>query len=506
MSIFSTLKSKLTSKNVTPPELGREMATTGDGRDITRPWVGSLALADDSVLQSRGSPDLKIYREVLSDEEVKSAFTQRQDALISREIQVDAGGDRPIDIEAAEAMRRQIDALGFDRITRLMHYGVFYGYAVSELIYGVKDNLLWIDNIKVRDRRRFRYSPTGELRLLTPQNMTVGEECPAPYFWSFATGADHDDEPYGMGLAHWLYWPTFFKRNDIKFWLIFLDKFGMPTVAGKYPEGATEKQKRDLLALTRAISTDSGVTMPQGMVIEMLGATRSGAADYQAMYTAMNEAIRRVVVGQISSSGGAAKGLGGNESLQADILASIAKSDADVICESWNRGPATWLTELNFPGAAVPQVSRVFDEPEDLKSRAERDKSISDTTGYRPTLAYVKDTYGGDWEAKSIVETPQVPAATGRKPSEFAEHSHPQDTPTAMAIRLNREMTPVTDGWMQQLQELVDSVDSLDALRDGLDKLLPEMTLDQYADVLAQAMTAAALAGRYELLEAVNGQ
>ncbi|CNJ03541.1 Mu-like prophage protein gp29 [Yersinia aldovae] len=507
MSIFSSLKNKLTGKKITPPELGREIATTGDGRDITRPWVGSLALADDSVLQSRGSPDLKIYREVLSDEEVKSAFTQRQDALISREIQVDAGGDRPIDIDAAEAMRRQIDALGFDRITRLMHYGVFYGYAVAELIYGVKDNLLWIDNIKVRDRRRFRYSPTGELRLLTPQNMTAGEECPAPYFWSFATGADHDDEPYGMGLAHWLYWPTFFKRNDIKFWLIFLDKFGMPTVAGKYPEGATEKQKRDLLALTRAISTDSGVTMPLGMDIEMLGATRSGAADYEAMYTAMNEAIRRVVVGQISSSGGAAKGLGGNESLQSDILTSIAKSDGDVIYESWNRGPGTWLTELNFPGAAVPQVSRVFDEPEDLKTRAERDKAIIESTGYRPTLANVVDTYGGEWEVTPVRDTAPAPVVTD-KPVSFAESSGAtEDIPAIMATRLNRELTLATEVWMAQLQQLVDGVESLEALRDGLDTLLPEMALDQYAEVMAQAMAAAALAGRYELLrEMTDGQ
>lgn len=497
MSLLGKIKSALKR-----PVLGQEIATTGDGRDITRPWVGSLALADDSVLMNRGAPDLKIYREVLSDEEVKSAFTQRQDALISREVKIDAGGDRPIDIEVADAMQKQVDALGFDRITRLMHYGVFYGYSVSELIYGVKDNLLWIDEIKVRDRRRFRFSPKGDLRLLTPQSMTAGEPCPAPYFWSFATGADHDDEPYGLGLAHWLYWPTFFKRNDIKFWLIFLDKFGMPTVAGKHPPGATEKQKRDLLALTRAISTDSGVVMPDGMAVELLSVARSGAADYESMYKAMNEAIRRVIVGQISSSGGAAKGIGGNESLQSDILTSIAKSDADVICESWNRGPGKWFTEFNFPGAAVPQISRVFDEPEDLKSRAERDKLIADTTGFRPTLAAVKDTYGGEWEQKEVSSTPPM----DNKPSEFAERSHPQDAPAAMASRLNRELTPVTDGWMQQLQELVNSVDSLEALRDGLDKLVPDMTLDQYAEVLAQAMSAAALAGRYELLETVNGQ
>lgn len=498
-------KRQMSAKPSTPrPETGREFATTGDGRDITRPWVGSLALSEDSVLQHRGAPDLKIYREVLSDDEVKSAFSQRQDALISREIKVEAGGERQVDIEAADAMRQQIDALGFDRITRLMHYGVFYGYAVSELIYGVRDNLLWIDEIKVRDRRRFRFSPKGELRLLTPQNMTAGEACESPYFWSFATGADHDDEPYGLGLAHWLYWPTYFKRNDIKFWLIFLDKFGMPTVAGKHPEGATPEQKRNLLALTRAISTDSGVIMPEGMTLEMLSAARSGAADYQAMYNAMNEAIRRVTVGQISSSGGASKGIGGNESLQDKVLDSIVKADADVICESWNRGPGKWFTEFNFPDAAVPVVSRVFEEAEDLKDRAERDKLISETTGYRPTLATVKETYGGEWELKPEPVSGLPSAAI---PASFAESAPAQtDTVTLMADRLNTELGPVMDSWISQIKTLVDTVQTADELRDGLTALIPDMSLDDYARILGEAMSAAALAGRNDLLEEMNGR
>ncbi|ASD84982.1 DUF935 family protein [Salmonella enterica] len=497
MSIISRIKARLKR-----PKTGQEIAASGDDRDITRPWVGALALSDDSVLRSRGSQDLQIYREVLSDDEVKSAFTQRQDALISREISVKAGGERPIDAAAAEAMQAQIESLGFDRITRLMHYGVFYGYAVAEIIYGTRDNLLWIDEVKVRDRRRFRFTPKGELRLLTPGNMFEGEPCPAPYFWSFCTGADHDDEPYGQGLAHWLYWPTFFKRNDIKFWLIFLDKFGMPTVAGKYQEGASDEQKRDLLALTRAIATDSGVIMPEGISLEILSAARSGAADYQAMYSAMNEAIRRIIVGQISSSGGASKGIGGDESLQEAILTSIAKSDADVICESWNRGPGAWFTEFNFPGAAVPQVYRVFEEPEDLTELAERDQKIADTTGYRPTLAQVKDTYGGDWEEKPAVATPPP----GEPVAEFADAGTGSDTTTLQAQQLNAALTPVMDGWVQQIQEMVNRAESLDELRSGIDALLPELSLDQYADIMAQAMTAAQLAGRYELMEELHGR
>ncbi|SQC23535.1 Mu-like prophage protein gp29 [Klebsiella pneumoniae] len=75
-----------------------------------------------------------------------------------------------------------------------------------------------------------------------------------------------------------------------------------------------------------------------------------------------------------------------------------------------------------------------------------------------------------------------------------------------MAERLNRELTPVTDTWMAQLQQLVDDAESLESLRDGLDKLLPDMDLEQYAEVMAQAMSVAALAGRYELLEEMNGR
>lgn len=494
-----SLWQRITDK-VKRPKLGQEIASTGDGNDITRPWLGALALSDDSVLRHRGSQDLQIYREVLTDDEVKSALTQRQDAVVSREVQVDAGGEQPIDIEAADAMRQQIEAIGFDRVTRLMHYGVFYGYAVSELIYGVRDNLLWIEDVKVRDRRRFRYTPKGELRLLTPRNMAEGIECPSPYFWHYSVGADHDDEPYGLGLAHWLYWPVFFKRNGIKFWMIFLDKFGMPTVAGKYPQGATQEQKRDLLALTRALATDTGVIMPEGMAIELLAAGRSGAADYQSLYNAMNEAIRRVVVGQISSSGGQSKGIGGDESLQSAILNSIAKSDADLICESWNRGPGRWWTELNFPGAAVPQVSRIFDEPEDLKLRAERDKNIVEATGFRPTLANVTDTYGGNWEEKPKTE----PAATSPSVS-FAERDAP-DATTLMARRLNKALQPVTDKWIEQIQAMVEKADTLEQLRDELTGLLPEMNLDDYAETFALAMKAAALAGRNDLLEEMNGQ
>ena len=63
----------------------RGLAGTGDGNDITRRFVSSLAEVDDSILRKRGGGCLDIYKEVLNDDEVKSVFTQRQNSVISRE-------------------------------------------------------------------------------------------------------------------------------------------------------------------------------------------------------------------------------------------------------------------------------------------------------------------------------------------------------------------------------------------------------------------------------------
>ncbi|UUE75483.1 DUF935 domain-containing protein [Pectobacterium aroidearum] len=75
-----------------------------------------------------------------------------------------------------------------------------------------------------------------------------------------------------------------------------------------------------------------------------------------------------------------------------------------------------------------------------------------------------------------------------------------------MASRLNAELQPVTDQWIEQIRKIVDNADSLEQLRDELTELLPEMSIDDYAEKFALAMKAAALAGRNDLLEEMNGE
>ncbi|CDF82138.1 hypothetical protein PKB_0770 [Pseudomonas knackmussii B13] len=477
------------------PKLGQEIATTGDGRDITRPFLSGLQQPSDYILQRRGGNDLRIYEEVLRDGQVKATWGQRQLAVVSREWQVDAGGDRRIDKAAAEHLRQQLQNVGWDRITNGMLYGVYYGHAVGEVIYGRDDRYITLQAIKVRNRRRFRYDQEGGLRLLTPQNMFEGEPCPAPYFWHFCTGADNDDEPYGLGLAHWLYWPVFFKRNGLKFWLTFLDKFGMPTAVGKFGKNATPEEKAKLLAATQAIQTDTGVIMPEDMMIELLEAARSGTGDYKILHDTMDETIAKVTLGQVASSQGTPGRLG-NDNLQADVRLDLVKADADLICESFNLGPARWLTEWNFPGAVPPRVYRVVEEPEDMDAKASRDEKVFRFSGFKPTLGYVQETYGV--EVQEEVQ-PTADSSAPAAPAEFAEGDGGSDPASAMTTQLAKAMQPAVKDWSDQLRSLVDSATSLDDLQAQLLKLAPQLSLDQYAAAMATGLQAANLAGRTDV-------
>jgi len=485
------------------PELGREIATTADGVDITRGYVGPLLTPYDSVLRNRGM-DLRIYEQVFSDAEVKATFSQRQLAVTRCEWQVDAGGKRAIDKAAADFMRDQLNAIGWDNLTTKMHYGVFYGFSAAEIIYANQGRYLGIDQVKVRNRRRFRFGKDMDLRLLTFEHMAEGEPAEAPYFWHFSVGADNDDEPYGLGLAHWLYWPVFFKRNGIKFWLTYLEKFGMPTGVGKYGPNASAGDKSKLLAATRAIQTDSGIIMPEDMAIELLEAARSGTADYSTLHDTMNAAIQKVVLGQTASTQGTAGKLG-NDDLQGDVRADIVKADADLICESWNLGPARWLTQWNFPGAVPPRVYRITDEPEDLDARADRDTKVK-TLGYKPTLAYITDTYGEGWEENAPAPAPPaLPTSTPGMQFAAPPGAPAADPAATIGAQLVDQGQEAIDGWIKRIRAMVDKAASLAELREMILGAYDDLPTDQLGTVLAAGFQAAQAAGRFDLDQQSDG-
>ena len=378
---------------------------------------------NDSVLRTRGAGNnLEIYRELLRDDQVRSAYQQRRTAMLQAEWMVDPGADDPVSTAAAEALKANLQAIRWDDICDKVHFAIFYGWGVAEVMWepSVDGTLVNIADVRVRDRARFRWTRDGQLWLQTMRGL---EKMPDRKFWTLSTGADNDDEPYGLGLAHSLYWPVWFKRNDVKFWLTFLERFGQPTAMVKIPAGQVNDPDtvQNALDLLQHITNDAGIVVPDNVVVELLEAARTGAADYGAMKDAMDGAIAKIILSQTMTTDD------GSSLAQAKVHAGVAghvvKADGDLICESFNRSVGRWWTEYNFPGAVPPRVWRNTEPPEDLNARAERDGKVF-ALGYEPTEDYIKETYGEGWVKKKEQPAPALFGAPGTMPGEepaFAE-------------------------------------------------------------------------------------
>ena len=345
------------------PEVGTEIAVVAGGRDITRGYVDPLAhlQPQDKVLRYRGAANYELYEDLLQDDRVHAALAQRRAAVVARDTEVIPGGNAPGDKEAAAFVEHTLERIRWDTVTDRMLFGVFYGYSVAEAMWAREGKRVVLDRLIVRNRRRFVFDADFQPRLLTTDNPN-GEPLPARKFWCFATGADHDDEPYGRGLAHWLYWPVWFKKNQTGFWLVFLEKFGQPTVRGTHHKNATEDERRRLRAALEAVRSDGIVTMPEGMEVALIEAARSGTVDYEAFYQRMQDAITTIVLSQtMTTDDGSSKS---QAEVHMDVRKELVEADADLVCDSFNRTVATWLTEWNFPGGAqVPRVRRVMTDP-----------------------------------------------------------------------------------------------------------------------------------------------
>jgi phage gp29-like protein len=75
----------------------------------------------------------------------------------------------------------------------------------------------------------------------------------------------------------------------------------------------------------------------------------------------------------------------------------VVKSDAELLASSFNNTVAKWITAWNFPKASVPEIKFITDPPKDLQLEAQRMALICNATGYKPSIAYIQDVFGGEW-------------------------------------------------------------------------------------------------------------
>ncbi len=489
----------------TAPPISEEIALLTKDVDVTEGFF--LENPDPTVLSEAKGKGLKLYDEIDRDAHAGSVLQTRYLGIAGEKWEVTAGDETPKAKEIAEFVTHVLQHTNFKQMVQELLQAILYGFFNAEVMWQVDDGKITIQKCIGKHPRRFNFTMDRELRLLTRDNPDQGEEVPDRKIISFSYG--DSDNPYGKGLGQKLWWPVWFKKHGIKFWLIFLDKFGMPTGIGKYPSGATSDQKKTLKEAIEAIHSETGVIIPETMAVELLEASRSGKVTYETLCEYMDKQISKAVLGQTLTtevSGGSYAASKTHDEVRQDIK----EADAGLISECLNRTLVTWLVDYNFSDVSgYPTLRFITEKEQVLKELAERDEVLINQIGVEVDPEYFYDTYNLPRPAGGAKIKERF-GVGGAGFAEKTENREPQTENRSFTVEqqaledLVDTALAATDltGNEKQILAIVEAASSYEEAMENLLEFYPEMKMDSLQESLEKALLAAELHGRLMVKDA----
>lgn len=482
------------------------------GRQLILGSFDRLLPKDDTLLTRGGGSanGLKLYDELERDPKAWEVLEKRKMALTSRPWKVapPEGDTTRAGKKAADMVRAQLTALGFDQVTKSLLDANLKGISTNEVMWRKDGAEIVADEVLDLEPWMFQFAlkPAPEeylfarcgVRLLTVGNSNLGEKVPHRKFLIHRFGAKYNN-PWGLGLGTRLFWPIFFKRQGLQFWLSFAERFGTPVPVGKYPNNALPSEKTTLRRALQAFQQEASIMVPQGMDITLLEAAKSGIDTYETLCKYMDDQTASIVLGKPGGNSGGH--LASAINTENEIRLELVRGDGDLLSDTLNRQLVRWIVDYNMPGAPYPSVTRVVEEPKDIAAQAATKKILFDM-GYKPTLESVKQDFGGDYiEVKSAPAGGSDLAALdiGAGAAEFSDPETPADQAAVDAMLTSLKGEQLQTLMAKMLAPIIkavrDSADHQGALEKLVD-LFPDVPLDDLQESLARGLFAMDTWGR----------
>lgn len=233
-------------------------------------------------------------------------------------------------------------------------------YAVSEIIWDGAE-LLGFRGI---EGRHFSFRNPDGPQLIT-RDAPEGRPLP-PYKFLFHWHHRIGSDICRGGLIRTLAWLHCFQSYPMKDWMAFAERYGMPFLVAKLDRAAYDKDRAAVQNAIRNFGPRGGGVFSKAMEIELLqSAAGNSGTVYEAIISHMSDAITKVILGQLATSG-RSSGLSGGDA-QSKVRQDILEADARKIESTIRSGLAAPWTMFHYgPDAPVPVLRFRVEPPEDL--------------------------------------------------------------------------------------------------------------------------------------------
>ena len=401
------------------PDRYRDLFT----RNIT---AGTIATAMDEA--DAGYPDMiaQLIEEVLEkDIRMRSAFQLRMLAVTCTNWTILPA--REDDLEAqeyADFVSEQIDESQFRQLCLLQHSAVAMPFAVTWQSWGLRDGYAVPVKYQRQSPRCFAWDiETDELQMLVGKYGT--ERAPIPPFETVrSVYTDLGGSPVRAGLGRHLLWFALFKHSNLRHWIHYIEKYGMPMRVATLPseDFLDPEMVEGVMSRLKAVGADLSAVMPEGSTLDVK-ALSVGDPIHRVLCDYIDVAEARLILGHELSSGSSPGSGQLGVSAAKDVRQEIRESDCMMLQEDIRRDVFRPMIIFNFgedKAVLTPRLKFFYEEPVDQQQVA---NTYATMARYFPDLAQsrtqIRSTFGwdppadADFEEESDAIFAHIPAAPG---------------------------------------------------------------------------------------------
>ena len=460
----------------------------------------------DEVLRKLGVRD-QVFRSILADAHVMGEVRSLRGNLFSYNFDVTPGQSDERGLEAQrlcrEAMKRPpMPFTTWDDLIWTAYSAVLHGHTVCETPWQV-ENTPWLPRmIREIPRRRIRFTPEHELRILSRDSMVNGDavEPAQALVWRHMPSRDN---PYGEALLSRCFWPSVFKRGGFRYFVKFCEKYGIPWAVGKVPNPTDNKVRTRLLGSLRRMIEDAVAVLDDDNSIELIERKAGVNPVQQDLINLCNSEMSKALTSQTQNTEVQDKGSRAVAQSHGERQATTNTADRRMVSAGFDCLWA-WITQFNLgPDVMPPRSSWSRERTTAITSVAElRDlnEMIDLSEQWVRKLVKAPKPETDEDTIKRGTLRPQ-PGAGGDRPAEFARGDAPRgnEIPAPAIDRGVAEMDGDIDQMIEPIAQLVAQYSrdgrTLEDLEAALLDLYPNIDDAALARHLGDAMAAGYLYG-----------
>ena len=244
---------------------------------------------------ARKRPQFGVYDEMRRDDQVKAVLWLKKFMILSSGWEIKTEGDQYLDIaKEISGNLSNIESPDFgDAICNMLTH-LDFGFSITEPTFEVNgQDQIELRTLKTRPPHSFEFETDDygniiRLRQYTSSGFQYTDMqglCHLVHQYEFGI-------PYGISDLQSAYTAWFSKQIIIKYWNIFLERFGNPHIVITVPGSISEADKNTLDEIIKNLQAKSGMQVPEGTQVDIKGSP-TGATDFEKAVDKYNGMIAR---------------------------------------------------------------------------------------------------------------------------------------------------------------------------------------------------------------------